>query len=95
MANLRFSFIATAGTVNVNAPDLTVAQEQLFIDWLWANYAPTDPVTSEVLPRNAANEAESYRKFARALWAGVRANVVSWKHEKDKAAVAPPVVPET
>lgn len=99
MANLRFSFISTAGTVTVNAPDITAPQEALFIDWLWAQYAPVDevedsPTFGEPLPRNTANEAQAYRNYAAKLWAGTRANVIRWKHELDKAAVSAPVLPE-
>jgi hypothetical protein len=99
MPNLRFSFIATAGTVTVNAPDITAPQEALFIDWLWSQYAPKDtvegsPTFGQTLPRTGPNEVEAYRNYARALWAGTRANVIRWKHELDKAAVVPPNVPE-
>lgn len=99
MPNLRFSFIATAGTVTVNAPDITAPQEALFIDWLWAYYAPKDtvensPTFGQPLTRNTANEAQAYRNYARALWRGTRANVLRWKHEQNKAAVSAPVLPE-
>lgn len=98
MANLRFIFIATAGTVNQNAPAITAPQEALFINWLWAHYAPIDtvegsPTFGETLPRNAANEAHAFRNYADKLWLGTRANVIRWKHELDKAAVAAPVLP--
>ncbi len=94
MPNLRFSFLATAGTVTFNAPDLTTNQENLFVGWLWAHYAPVD-AQGVTLTRNAANEAQAYRNYAKALWLGTRANVISWKHELDKAAVTPPTVPES
>ena len=98
-ANLRFTFVSTDGTVNVNAPTLNAQQEALFIDWLWEFYAPTDtdpqsPTFGEKLTRNTANEARAYRNWAAAAWKGTRASVVRWKVEKDRAAVSEPVVPE-
>lgn len=99
MANLRFSFVATGGTVTVNAPDLTVGQENLFKDWLWAQYAPKDdvegsPTFGQTLQRTTANEAEAYRNYARALWKGTRANVRNWKLEQERAAISAPSIPE-
>ena len=35
------------------------------------------------------------RNYANALWRGTRANVIRWKHDLDKAAVAAPQLPET
>lgn len=98
MANLRFTFIATSGTVNQNGPNITAPQEALFIDWLWAQYAPTDtvegsPTFGQVLPRNTANEAQAFRNYADALWRGTRANVIRWKHDLDRAAVVEPTMP--
>lgn len=98
MANLRFTFVATAGTVNQNGPTITAPQEVLFIDWLWAQYAPTDttegsPTFGQTLPRNTANEAQAFRNYADALWRGTRANVIRWKHDLDKAAVTAPEMP--
>lgn len=99
MANLRFAFVATSGTVSSNAPDLTPAQEALFIEWLWARYAPVNtvegsPTFGQKLPRNAANEAQAFRNYATAMWRGTRANVRDWKLEQDRAAVTAPVIPE-
>lgn len=94
MANLRFTFVSTAGTVNHNAPTITVQQEDLFIDWLWAQYAPLDEFNVPVT-RNTANEAAAFRNYANALWRGTRANVIRWKHDLDRAAVAAPQLPET
>ena len=93
MPNLRFTFVATAGTVQHNAPDLTAGQETLFLNWLWAQYAPKDAEGS-VLPRNTANEAQAFRNYAAALWRGTRANVQSWKLEQDRAAITAPAIPE-
>lgn len=93
-ANLRYTFVATDGTVVVNAPTINVAQEDLFIDWLWQFYAPVDPETGAKLTRNVANEAQAYRNWAAASWKGTRAQVVRWKQELDRAAVPAPVVPE-
>ena len=45
--------------------------------------------------RNAANEATAFRNYANALWRGTRANVIRWKHDLGKAAVAAPQLPET
>lgn len=95
MANLRFTFVATSGTVNQNGPTITAPQEALFLDWLWAKYAPTDPQTGAVLPRNASNEVQAFRNYANKLWLGTRANVLRWKHDLDKAAVVAPQLPET
>lgn len=94
MANLRFTFVATSGTVTQNAPDLTALQESLFIHWLWDTYAPTG-AGGQTLTRNAANEAAAFRNYANALWRGTRANVIRWKHDLDKAAVLAPQLPET
>lgn len=99
MANFRFTFIASAGTVNFNAPEITVPQETLFVDWLWAQYAPVDqnensPTFGQVLPRNVANEGQAFRNYATKLWAGTRANVIRWKLNLDKAAIVAPILPE-
>ena len=99
MPNLRFTFVATAGTVQHNAPDLTAGQETLFLNWLWAHYAPKDmvvesPTFGQPLPRNTANEAQAFRNYAAALWRGTRANVQSWKLELDRAAITTPAIPE-
>lgn len=93
-ANLRYTFVATDGTVVVNAPTINVAQEDLFIDWLWEFYAPVDPETGAKLTRNVANEVQAYRNWAAANWKGTSAQVVRWKQELDRAAVQPPVIPE-
>lgn len=93
-ANLRYTFVATDGTVVVNAPSINVAQEDLFIDWLWEFYAPVDPGTGAKLTRNVANEAQAYRNWAAANWKGTAAQVRRWKQELDRAAVQPPVLPE-
>lgn len=100
MANLRFSFLSTAGTVTQNAPNITAQQELLFVDWLWAHYAPVDsvegsPTFGQTLPRNTANGASAFRSYANALWRGTRTNVIRWKHGLDKAAVVAPQMPET
>lgn len=92
-ANLRYTFVATDGTVVVNAPTINVAQEDLFIDWLWEFYAPVDALGAK-LTRNVANEAQAYRNWAAASWKGTRAQVVRWKQELDRAAVPAPVLPE-
>jgi len=99
MPNLRFTFVATAGTVQHNAPNLTAGQETLFLDWLWEKYAPKDeveesPTFGQILPRNTANEAQAFRNYAAALWRGTRANVQSWKLEQDRAALTAPAIPE-
>lgn len=99
MANLRFMFIATAGNATYNGPEITAPQEALFIDWLWAKYAPKDevegsPTFGEPLTRTPANEVQAYRNYAAAMWSGTRANVVRWKLEQDRAAVSAPVLPE-
>lgn len=93
-ANLRYAFVATGGTVTVNAPTVDAAQEALFVDWLWAFYAPKDPVTGATLTRNATNEAQAYRNWAAASWRGTAAQVRRWKQELDRAAIQPPVLPE-
>ena len=93
MANLRITFVGTAGNVIANGPDLSPAQENLFIDWLWEFYAPVD-ANGVKLTRNAANEAQAFRNYAAAMWKGTRSNVVRWKHELDKSAVQAPTVPE-
>lgn len=99
MANLRFTFVATAGTVNQNAPAITVPQETLFIDWLYAHYAPVDtvegsPTFGQPLTRNTANEAQAFKNYAYKLWQGTRANVIRWKQGLDRAAIVAPVLPE-
>lgn len=99
MPNLRFTFVATPGTVTQNAPNITAPQEALFTDWLWAQYAPVDtvegsPTFGQPLTRNTANEAQAFRNYAAKLWQGTRANVIRWKHELDKAAVSAPALPE-
>ena len=99
MPNLRFTFVATTGTVTHNAPDLTAGQEALFINWLWAQYAPKDtvegsPTFGQILPRNTANEAQAFRNYAAALWRGTRANVQHWKLGQDRAAISAPAIPE-
>lgn len=99
MANLRFSFLATAGTVTVNAPDINPTQEALFVDWLWAMYAPVDtdpesPTFNEPLERTPANEVQAYRNYARGLWLGTRNNVIRWKQDMERAAIQPAVIPE-
>lgn len=99
MPNLRFTFVATAGTVQHNAPALTAGQETMFLNWLWAQYAPKDTVEGsltfgQTLPRNTANEAQAFRNYAAALWRGTRANVQNWKLEQDRAALTAPAIPE-
>lgn len=91
-ANLRYTFVATGGTVVVNAPALTAQQEALFVDWLWANYAPVD-AGGVPLTRNAANEAQAYRNYAAAEWRGRAAEVRRWKREHDQRAIAEPALP--
>lgn len=93
MPNLRFAFVATSGTVTHNAPDLTAGQETLFLNWLWAHYAPRDANGVE-LPRNTASEVQAFRNYATALWRGTRANVQNWKLEQDRAAIVAPTIPE-
>ena len=98
-ANLRFTFVATPGNTVHNGPNLNAQQEALFNDWLWATYAPTDavegsPTFGQTLPRNAASEAEAYKRWAAATWAGTRAQMRRWKREQDQAAVVEPTVPE-
>lgn len=99
MPNLRLTFVATAGNVTHNGPDISVAQENLYKDWLWAQFAPKDevpesPTFGQTLPRNATNEAEAFRNYARSMWKGTVANVQRWKLEQDRAAITPPVIPE-
>jgi len=99
MPNLRFAFVSTSGTVTHNAPDITAGQETLFLNWLWAQYAPKDTVEGsltfgQTLPRNSANEAQAFRNYATALWRGTRANVQNWKLEQDRAAIVAPTIPE-
>lgn len=93
MANMRFTLVATAGTVIHNAPDITAPQETLLLNWLWAYYAPVDALGSP-LTRNSTNEAQAFRNYATSLWAGTRANVIRWKHELDRAAVPAPTLPQ-
>ena len=93
MPNLRFAFVATSGTVTHNAPDLTAGQETLFLNWLWAHYAPRGANGVE-LPRNTASEVQAFRNYATALWRGTRANVQNWKLEQDRAAIVAPTIPE-
>lgn len=100
MANLRFTFVATAGTVNQNGPNITVPQETLFVDWLYAHYAPVDtvegsPTFGQPLTRTTANEAQAFRNYANKLWQGTRANVIRWKQEQGRAAIVAPTLPES
>lgn len=90
MATIREVFVATPGTVTFNAPDLSPAHEAVLVDWFWAHYAPKDPVTGQVLTRNTANEAQAFRNFAAAKWAGLQAQVRRWKHGQLKSAVPDP-----
>lgn len=92
-ANLRFTFVGTDGTVVVNSANLTAQQEDLLIDWLWAQYAPTDPETGAVLERTAQNEAEAYRRYARAIHAGTYAQARRWKREQKQAEIHEPNLP--
>jgi hypothetical protein len=97
-ANIRSSFVATNGTVVVNSTAFTGGQEALFIDWLWAMYAPKDtvegsPTFGQVLPRTTANEAQAYRNYAIAIHAGTYAQVRRWKREQDQAAIQEPSTP--
>lgn len=97
-ANIRSAFVATGGTVVVNSTTLTAPQEAVFIDWLWAHYAPKDevegsPTFGQTLPRNTANEAQAYRNYAKAIHAGTYAQVRRWKREQDQAAIAEPSLP--
>lgn len=97
-ANLRFTFVATDGTVVVNSANLNAAQEALLIDWLWAYYAPKDdvegsPTFGQTLPRTPANEAQAYRNYARALASGTYAQVRKWKQEQDRAVIGEPSLP--
>lgn len=91
-ANIRSTFVATNGTVIVNSTDLTAPQEAVFIDWLWAMYAPVD-AAGVTLPRNNANVAQAYRNYAKAIHAGTYAQARRWKREQDQAAIAEPVLP--
>lgn len=98
-ANFRFTYVATPGNVQHNGPNLNAQQEALLNDWLWANYAPTDtvdgsPTFGQVLPRNTANEAEAYKRWAYATWKGTRAQIRKWKREQDQALITEPTVPE-
>jgi hypothetical protein len=95
MPNIRETFVATAGTVVYNAPDLSAPHEALLLDWLWAHYAPTDttpgsPTFGQPLTRNNANEAQAFRNFAAAKWQGVQAQVRRWKLDQLRAAVPDP-----
>lgn len=97
-ANIRSTFVATGGTVVVNSAPLTAPQEQVLIDWMWAQYSPKDttpgsPTFGQPLTRNAANEAEAYRNYAKAIHAGTYAQARRWKREQDQAAIAEPVLP--
>ena len=97
-ANIRSTFVATGGTVVVNSATLTAPQEAVFIDWLWAMYAPRDtvpgsPTFGQVLTRNTANEAEAYRNYAKAIHAGTYAQARRWKREQDQAAIVEPSLP--
>jgi hypothetical protein len=95
MANIREVFVTSAGTVTYNAPNLSAQHEQILIDWFWSQYAPVDttpgsPTFGQVLPRNTANEAQAFRNFATAKWAGIQAQVRRWKHNQLKEAVPDP-----
>lgn len=97
-ANFRFTYVATPGNVQHNGPALNAQQEALLNNWLWANYAPTDtvegsPTFGQVLPRNTANEAEAYKRWADATWKGTRAQIRKWKREQDQAVIVEPVLP--
>lgn len=97
-ANLRFTFVATDGTVVVNSPTITAPQESILIDWLWEFYAPVDttpgsPTLGQKLTRTPANEAQAYRNWAASSWAGTASQVRRWKREKDQAAIAEPMLP--
>lgn len=97
-ANLRSTFVATGGTVIVNSTNLTAQQEAIFIDWLWAKYAPTDtvegsPTFGQPLARTPANEAQAYRNYAAAIHAGTFAQAKRWKREQAQAAVPEPSLP--
>ena len=97
-ANLRSTFVATSGTVVVNSANLNAQQEAILIDWIWAQYAPKDttpgsPTFGQPLTRNASNEAEAYRNYAKAIHAGTFAQAKRWKHDQDKAAVVAPTLP--
>lgn len=91
-ANLRYTFVATAGTVIVNGPTITAGQETLFLDWLWEFYAPVDG-TGAKMTRNSANEAQAYRNWAAAAWKGTAAQVRDWKRRKDQEAITEPTLP--
>ncbi len=91
-ANIRSTFIATNGTVIVNSTDLTAPQEAVFIDWLWAMYAPVD-AEGVTLPRNNANVAQAYRNYAKAIHAGTYAQARRWKREQGQAAIVEPTLP--
>lgn len=92
-ATLEWTVNTSAGSVTYTAPAVSDANMDRFIDFLWGNYAPTDPTTGETLPRTAGNEATAFRAWAAANWNGVKRNVLEYERQNN-ADVARNAVPE-
>lgn len=85
MAKLTWQITTSVGTVTQDGPDLSDAQMQRFLDWLWYAYPQLD-VDGNPLNRTNANQAQAFRDWADTAYQGTKANVLRW--EKQEAAQA-------
>jgi hypothetical protein len=96
--NFDLSYTTDAGTITQPSKIYSEINGQRFVDYIWIAYPQidyTDPENPVPKPRTQQNEAQAYRDFADAMFAGVKANVL---RQEDKilkeAATPPPLEPE-
>jgi hypothetical protein len=70
MAKLTIQLETLAGTATYTGPEVTEANMDRFVEYLWGRYAPFDdvPPGGFIKPRSPATEIEAFQNWGGRLW---------------------------